>query len=335
MVAYIALGAVWKEIDFYKPPLTSGWKEIDFYKPPLTSGHDSFPFSKIVISNRKTQTPMCLEKNPSSSTFRDSKLKANMWVELELSLRTATRRERHVVSHAHMEKDESSDCMLEAQIEGLDAAAAADDDDDLVQFNLRDIVGDAMRARLSEKYKLLHKLRRRASAGIVFKRIEEGSEGHYTLQRVESGADQLLRRASAGIVFKRNEEGSKGHYTLQRLESRADQASSSDDAEGAESQASSLPATKIEAGFFKSYAQRIKNQREMLSSKQTCGAPQKRLVPITVRPDCTVDQHIQTLQSAARFKWDDIVDVSLLHVKDTVNVEKNARKLSAKLESDY
>jgi hypothetical protein len=201
-----------------------------------------------------------------------------------------------------MEKDESSDCMLEAQIEGLDAAAAADDDDDLVQFNLRDIVGDAMRARLSEKYKLLHKLR---------------------------------RRASAGIVFKRNEEGSKGHYTLQRLESRADQASSSDDAEGAESQASSLPATKIEAGFFKSYAQRIKNQREMLSSKQTCGAPQKRLVPITVRPDCTVDQHIQTLQSAARFKWDDIVDVSLLHVKDTVNVEKNARKLSAKLESDY
>jgi len=191
-----------------------------------------------------------------------------------------------------MEEDKCSD-MLEAQIEILEAAAPSSDDDDWVQFNVRDIVGDEMRARQAEKNKPL---------------------------------DKLLRRASSGMVFKRIEEGSQGRYTLQRVESCTHQASSSDEAGG--SQASSLPATQIEAGFFKSYAQHIKKQREMLSRKQTCGAPTKPLVPITVR-------HIQTLHSAARFKWDDMVDVSLLHVKDTINVKKNARKLSAKFESEY
>ena len=134
------------------------------------------------------------------------------------------------------------------------------------------------------------------------------------------------------MVLKRIKEGWQGHHNL-RVESCAEQVPSSEEA--GESQASSLPAKQIEAGFFKSYAQHIKKQREMLSRKQTCGAPTKPLVPITIRPDCTVDQHIQTLQIAARCKWDDIVDVSLLHVKDTVKVEKNARKLSAKFESEY
>ena len=198
------------------------------------------------------------------------------------------------------EEDESGDYMLEAQIEA--AAPSSDHHDDWVQINIRDIVGDAMRASLAVKYKLPHN-------------------------------PQLIRRASARMVSKGIEEGSQGHYTLQREESCADQASSSDEAGG--SQASSLPAIQIEAGFFSSYAQDIRKQREMLLRKQTCGAPTKLLVPTTVRPDCTVDQHIQTLHSAARFKWDDIVDVSLLHVKDTVNVKKNARKLSAKFESEY
>ena len=219
------------------------------------------------------------------------------------SLRTEIRRERHVarLSKMHTEEDESSDYMLEAQIEGLEAAApSSDDDDDWVQFNVKDIVGDVMRGRLAVKYKLLHKLLCRASAGMVFKRIEEGCQGHYTLQRVESCAEQVPSSDEAG-----------------------------------ESQASSLPAKQIEAGFFKSYAQHIKKQREMLSRKKTGGAPTKPLVPTTVRPDWAVDQHIQTLHSSARFKWDDIVDVSLLHVKDTVNVKKNARKLSAKFESEY
>jgi hypothetical protein len=217
-------------------------------------------------------------------------------------MRTEIRRKRHVarLSKMHMEEDKCSDYMLEAQIEILEAAAPSSDDDDWVQFNVRDIVGDEIRARLAVKYKPL---------------------------------DKLLRRASSGMVFKRIEEGSQGRYTLQRVESCTHQASSSDEAGG--SQASSLPATQIEAGFFKSYAQHIKKQREMLSRKQTCGAPTKPLVPITVRPDCTADQHIQTLHIAARFKWDDMVDVSLLHVKDTVNVKKNARKLSAKFESEY
>ena len=224
-------------------------------------------------------------------------------VKMDHSLRTEIRRERHIarLSKMQTEEDASSDYMLEAQIEGLEAAApSSDDDDDWAQFNVRDIVVDEMRPRLAVSYKLL---------------------------------DKLLRRASSGMVFKRIEEGCQGHCTLQRLESCAGEVPSSDEA--GESQASSLPAKQIEAGFFKSYAQHIKKQREMLLRKQTCGAPTKPLEPTTVRPDYTVDQHIQTLHSATRFKWDDIVDVSLLHVKDTVNVKKNARKLSAKFESEY
>jgi hypothetical protein len=113
-------------------------------------------------------------------------------------------------------------------------AAAVDDDDDM-----RGIVGDAMLARLPVKFKLLHNRR------LVVK-------------------DKLLRPWSAGMMVKRIEEGSQGHYPLQRAESCADQASSSTAAVAAESQASLLPANKIDAGFFKSHAQRIKKQREML-----------------------------------------------------------------------
>jgi hypothetical protein len=190
-----------------------------------------------------------------------------------------------------------------------DAAAAADDDDDCLQYYTSGIEGDAIRARLTAKYKLLHNDRP------VVK-------------------DKLLKRESAGAVFKRIEEGYQWHSTLHRVESRADQASSSR-ASADESQSSSLPAIKIDAGFFKSYAQRIKKQREILSSEQSCGAPTKSLVHITVRPDCTVDHHIRSLHRADRFKWDDLVDVSLLHVKDTMSVKQNARKLSAKFESEY
>jgi hypothetical protein len=63
--------------------------------------------------------------------------------------------------------------------------------------------------------------------------------------------------------------GSQGHYTLQRGNSCPDVTSSSASAAAAESQASSLPAIKIDQGFFKSYAQHIKTQRAMLSSAQT------------------------------------------------------------------
>ena len=177
-----------------------------------------------------------------------------------------------------------------------DDAAAADDDDNCLQYYISGIVGDSIRARLTAKYKLLHNHR------LVVK-------------------DKLLNRASAGVVFKRIEGGSEGRYTLHRVESCADQASSSD-ASADESQSSSLPARKIDAGFFKSYG-------------QTCGAPTKSLVPISVGPDCTVDHHIRSLHRADRFKWDDLVDVSLLHVKDKVNVKKSARKLSGKFESEY
>ena len=97
----------------------------------------------------------------------------------------------------HMEADKSSDCMLEAQIHGLEAASG-DDDDDWVQFNIQESEGDAMRARLAVKYKLLHTLLRRASAGMVFKRIEEGSQGHYTLQRVESCVNHASFSDEAG-----------------------------------------------------------------------------------------------------------------------------------------
>jgi hypothetical protein len=191
-----------------------------------------------------------------------------------------------------------------------DAAAAADDYDDCLQYYISGIEGDAIRARLTAKYKLLYNHR------LVV-------------------TDKLLKRASAGVVFKRIDEGSQGHSTLHRVESCPDQASSSGPSAAQESQSSSLPAQEIDADFFKSYSQRIKIQREILSSEQTCGAPTRSLVPIKVRPDCTVDHHIRTLHSADRFKWDDLVDVCLLHVKDAVNVKKNARKLSAKFESEY
>ena len=114
-------------------------------------------------------------------------------------------------------------------------AAAADDDNGGLQYYLRGIVGDAMQARLAVKFKLLRNRR------LVVK-------------------DKLLRRGSAGMVVKRIEEGSQGHYPLQRAPSCADQASSLQE----ESQAFSLPAIEIDAGFFKSHAQRIKKQREML-----------------------------------------------------------------------
>jgi hypothetical protein len=66
------------------------------------------------------------------------------------------------------------------------------------------------------------------------------------------------------MVVNRIEEGSQEHYPLQRTQSCADQASSSAADVVAEIQAFSLPAIEIDAGFFKSHAQRIKKQREML-----------------------------------------------------------------------
>ena len=66
-----------------------------------------------------------------------------------------------------------------------------------------------------------------------------------------------------------SDEGSQGHYTLQRRNSSPDVTSSSAAAAAAESQASSLPAIKIDQGFYKSYAQHIKTQRAMLSSAQS------------------------------------------------------------------
>ena len=128
-------------------------------------------------------------------------------------------------------------------------AAAADDDEDEasydsdggLQYYMRGIVGHAMRARLTAKFKLLQDV-----DCIVVK-------------------DKLRRRASApGLVVKRIAKGSQGHYPLQPAESCADQASSSAAAAEVESQAPSLPVIEIDAGFFKSYAQRIKKQREML-----------------------------------------------------------------------
>ena len=122
-----------------------------------------------------------------------------------------------------------------------DSAAADDDHDGGLQDYMRGIVGHAMRARLTGKFKLLQDV-----DCIVVK-------------------DKLRRRASTpGLVVKRIAKGSQGHYPLQQAESCADQASSSDAAAAVESQAPSLPAIEIDAGFFKSHAQRIKKQREML-----------------------------------------------------------------------
>jgi len=77
--------------------------------------------------------------------------------------------------------------------------------------------------------------------------------------------DKLLRKKIC------SDEGSQGRYTLPRTLPRGnscpDLASSSDAAAAAETQASSFPAIKIDAGFFKSYAQHIKNQRAMLSAQ--------------------------------------------------------------------
>ena len=107
-----------------------------------------------------------------------------------------------------------------------DAAAADDDDDALKSYYVQGIVGDAIRARLVVK-------------------------------------DKLLRKKSCC------EEGSQGQYTLNRGNSCPDLGSSLDDDAAVETQASSLPAVKIGAGFFKSYAQHIKNQRAKLSGAQT------------------------------------------------------------------
>ena len=111
-----------------------------------------------------------------------------------------------------------------------DAAAADDDDDDALKSSyVQGIVGDAIRARLVVKDKLL----RKKSCS------EEGSQGRCTLA------------------------------TLNRGNSCPDLASSLDADAAAETQATSLPAIKIDAGFFKSYAQHIKNQRAILSGSQT------------------------------------------------------------------
>jgi hypothetical protein len=73
--------------------------------------------------------------------------------------------------------------------------------------------------------------------------------------------DKLLRPWSAGMMVKRIEEGSQGHYPLQG----ADQDSST---VAAESQASLLPANKIDAGFFKSHAQRTKKSARCSDARQ-------------------------------------------------------------------
>ena len=105
-----------------------------------------------------------------------------------------------------------------------DSAAADVDDDALNSNQAPGIVSDSLRARLVVKERLLR-----------------------------------TKRCS--------NEGSQGHYTLQRRNSCPDVTSSSAAAAAAESQASSLP--KIDQGFYKSYAQHIKTQRAMLSSAQS------------------------------------------------------------------
>jgi hypothetical protein len=107
-----------------------------------------------------------------------------------------------------------------------DAAADDDNDDALKSYYVQGIVGDAIRARLVVK-------------------------------------DKLLRKKSC------SEEGSQGQHTLTRGNSCPDLGSSLDTDAAAETQASSLPAIKIGAGFFKSYAQHIKHQRAKLSGAQT------------------------------------------------------------------
>jgi len=144
-------------------------------------------------------------------------------------------------------------------------AAAADDDEDEasydsdggLQYYMRGIVGHAMRARLTAKFKLLQDVE-----GLLDEAMRARLAGKFKLlhDRRLVVKDKLRRRASApGLVVKRIEEGSQGHSPLQRAESCADQASSSTAAVAAESQASLLPANKIDA-------QRIKKQREMLRS---------------------------------------------------------------------
>jgi hypothetical protein len=110
-------------------------------------------------------------------------------------------------------------CPVMAYDLDCDATAAADDYDDCLQYYISGIEGDAIRACLTAKYKLLHNHR------LVVK-------------------DKLLRRTSAGVVFKRIDEGSQGHSTLHRVESCPDQASSSGPSAAQESQSSSLPAKK-------------------------------------------------------------------------------------------
>ena len=122
-------------------------------------------------------------------------------------------------------------------------------------------MGDAMQARLAVKFKLLQDVTVLHDVGGILDDPMPAVTFKLLHTRRLMVRDKLLRRASApGMVGKRIEEGSQEHYPLQRAQSCADQASSSEE----ESQASSHPAIKIDTGFFKSHAQHIKKQREML-----------------------------------------------------------------------
>jgi hypothetical protein len=143
-----------------------------------------------------------------------------------------------------------------------DEASCDDSDcDGGLQYHMRDIVGDVMQARLAVKFKLLQDATVLHDVGGILEDAMPAVTFKLLHTRRLVVRDKLLRRASApGMVGKRIEKGSQEHCPLQRAESCADQASSSQE----ESQASSLPAIEIDAGFFKSHAQRIKKQREML-----------------------------------------------------------------------
>ena len=59
--------------------------------------------------------------------------------------------------HVPFSEADSSDYMLKARTEGLETSSSSDDDDDWVQFNIQESEGHVMRARLSVKYKLIHR----------------------------------------------------------------------------------------------------------------------------------------------------------------------------------
>jgi hypothetical protein len=142
-----------------------------------------------------------------------------------------------------------------------DEASYDSDCDGGLQYYMRGIVGDAMQARLAVKFKLLQDATVLPDVGGIVDDAMLAVTFKLLHTRRLVVRDTVLRRASApGMVGKRIEEGSQEHYPLQRAQSCADQASSSEE----ESQAFSLPAIEIDAGFFKLHAQRIKKQREML-----------------------------------------------------------------------